>query len=359
MIGNQVVVDAVFHPWNLSPENQNPKAVPQLEAVYGSHRLAVDEAHQDYILEPEEIFTDISFEAVAHAEFVESPVDLAVIHSLPPLGFTTGNVTDPDRAAAYRDQHPQRFRLYATVGTPLDGGAIGELTRQVRDLGVDGLKLYPAFFYDDTAQGWRLDGEDFATPLLEAARDLGIRHVAIHKALWLTPAPREAFGVDDMSAALARFPEISFEMVHGGTAFLDQTLDLLERHDNLYMTLETTFSYLLVKPRVFAKVLGGMIKRVGSERLLFASGNNLSHPAPLLSVFAAYQFPPELMDEFGLEPLSERDRANILGGNAMRLHGLDRDEVLAQTSDDAFARLRKSDAAPWTGLRSPFPVQAA
>lgn len=353
MIGSQVVVDAVFHPWNLSPENQNPKAVPQLDAVYGSHRLAVDEAHQDYILEPEEIFTDISFEAVAHAEFVESPVDLAIIHALPPLGFTTGNVTDPDRAAAYRDQHPQRFRLYATVGTPLDGGAIGELTRQVRDLAVDGLKLYPAFFYDDTAKGWRLDGEDFATPLLEAARDLGIRHVAIHKALWLTPAPREAFGVDDMSGALARFPEIAFEMVHGGTAFLDQTLDLLERHNNLYMTLETTFSYLLVKPRVFAKVLGAMIKRVGSERLLFASGNNLSHPAPLLSVFANYQFPPELMDEFGLEPLTERDRANILGDNALRLHGLDHDAVIAATSSDEFARARNvKSAVPWSGLRS-------
>lgn len=356
MIGDQVVVDAVFHPWNLSPANQNPKAVPQLEAVYGSHRLAVDEAHQACVLKPEEIFTDISFEAVADAEFVESPVDLAVIHSLPPLGFTIGNVTDPDRAAAFRDLHPGRFRLYATVGTPIDGGAIAELERQVRDLGVDGLKLYPAFFYDDTAQGWRLDGEDFATPLLEAARDLGIRHVAIHKALWLTPAPREAFGIDDMAGALDRFPDMTFEMVHGGTAFLDPTLDLMERHPNLYMTLETTFSYLLVKPRVFAKVLGGMIKRVGSDRLLFASGNNLSHPAPLLSVFADYQFPDTLIDEFGLEPLTARDRANILGENALRLHGLDRDEVIAATRDDGFAQRRAADAVPWSGLRSSVPA---
>lgn len=357
MIGNQIVVDAVFHPWNLSPENQNPKAVPQLEAVYGSHRLAVDEAHHGYILKPEEIFTDISFEAVAEAEFVESPVDLAVIHSLPPLGFTLGNVTDPDRAAAFRDRHPNRFKLYATVGTPLDGGAIPELERQVKELGVDGLKLYPAFFYDDTAQGWRLDGDDFATPLLEAARDLGIRHVAIHKALWLTPAPREAFGIDDMGGALDRFPDMTFEIVHGGTAFLDQTLDLLERCPNLYMTLETTFSYLLVKPRVFAKVLGGMIKRAGSERLLFASGNNLSHPAPLLSVFADYQFPDALIDEFDLTPLTERDRANILGDNALRLHGLDRDEVIARTKDDGFTRRRAAGATiPWSGLRAPVPI---
>lgn len=352
MIDGRIIVDSVFHPWNLAPENQNPKARPQLDAVYGSHALAVDEAHQAYKLSPEELFTDISFETLAEAEFVESPVDLAVIHALPNLGFTLGNVTDPDRAAGFRDRYPDRFRLYGTVGTPLDGGAIPELQRQVKQLGIDGLKLYPAFFYADHAEGWRLDGPDFATPLLEAARDLGIRHIAIHKALWLPPAPREAFEIGDFASPLARFPEISFEMVHGGAAFLDQTLDLMEAHPNLYMTLETTFSYLLVKPRVFAKVLGAMIKRVGSERLLFASGNNLSHPAPLIGTFLNYQFPDEYIDEFGLVPLTEEDRRNILGQNALRLHGLDGGAVTAAIAGDAFARRRALGVAPpWSGVR--------
>ncbi len=353
MIKGQVIVDAVFHPWNLSPANQNPDARAQLDAVHASHRLALDEANRHYELSPDEIFSDISFDALAEAEFVESPVDLAVIHSLPCLGFTSGNVTDPDRAAALRDRHPGRFRLYGTVGTPIGEGAIDELKRQMDAYHLDGLKLYPALYYDNSATGWRLDGEDFATPLLEAARAMGIRRVAIHKALWLEPAPREAFAIDDMDSPLDRFSDMSFEMVHGGAAFLDQTIDLMQRHSNLYMTLETTFTYLLVKPRVFAKVIGRLIKAVGSDRLLFASGNNLAHPAPLLAAFERYQFPEALIDEFGIDPLTDRDRANILGDNALRLHGLKAANVIAATADDEFARARASHVPePWTALRT-------
>lgn len=348
----QVVVDAVFHPWNLSPANQNPAARAQLDAVHASHKLSLDPANRYYELTEDEIFSDISFDALASAEFVESPVDLAVIHSLPCLGFTTGNVTDPDRAAALRDRHPDRFRLYATVGTPIGDGAIDELKRQVDSFHVDGLKLYPALYYDNHATGWRLDGEDFATPLLEAARAMGITRVAIHKALWLEPAPRQAFDIDDMDSPLDRFADMTFEMVHGGTAFLDQTIDLMQRHANLYMTLETTFSYILVKPRVFDKVMGKLIKAVGSDRLLFASGNNLAHPAPLLAAFVGYQFAEAHLEEFDIDRLTDTDRTNILGNNALRLHGLDAAKVIAAVADDEFARARAEGVRrPWSALR--------
>src|ERR1700722_9126485 len=354
MIANKIVIDAVVHPWNLAPQNQNPNATPQLEAVYAAHQLSSDAAHQQYVLARDEFFTDISFETIARAEFVESPVDLAVIHSLPNLGFALSYVTDPSRAAAFRDRYPGRFLLYATVDTPIVSSAIADLERQVVELGVDGLKLYPAFFYGGIGEGWKLDGEDFATPLLEAAQRMGIRHVAIHKALWLPPAPRDAFNVDDMETPLDRFPDLTFEIVHGGAAFLDETIALLEDHANLYLTLETTFSYILAKPRAFAKILGRLISRCGSERLLFATGNNLAHPAPILEAFSEYQFPEEYIEEFGLKPLTEMDRANILGSNALRLHTIDRGQVLANIAGDDFSLARaRASWAPWSALRDP------
>src|ERR1700738_2349831 len=152
MIGDKIVVDAVVHPYDLAPSNQIPSAQQQLEAVYAAHRMASDARHQQFVLEHEEFFSDFSFEALAQAEFVESPVDLAVIHSLPGLGFARTHVTAPQRAAAFRAPHPDRFNLYATIDTPLLKDASAQWERQVKDLGVDGLKLYPAFFYDGIGQ---------------------------------------------------------------------------------------------------------------------------------------------------------------------------------------------------------------
>ncbi len=352
MIDDAVVVDAVVHPYNLSADNRNPAAAEQLEAVYAAHLLATGEEHVEYQLTRAEFFSDFPFAAVADSLFVESPVDLAVIHALPSLGFCRDYVTDPARAAEFRSRYPGRFRWYATVDTPVTDSAIKQLEWQVREFGVDGLKLYPAFFYDGRGEGWRLDGPDFATPLLEAARDLGIRNVAIHKALWLPPAPREAFRVDDLDAPLERFSDLNFHIVHAGAAFLDQTAELLRRHRNVYATLESVFAYVVVRPRVFAKVLGTLIRASGSGQLMYGSGSNLSHPAPLLEAFDGYQFSAEIIDEFGFKQVTAADRRAILGGNALRVLGLDQTQALAGLSGDEFAR-RRADGPqrPWGQIR--------
>jgi predicted TIM-barrel fold metal-dependent hydrolase len=353
MIGDVVVADAVVHPYNLAPANQNPDAQAQLDAVYGAHELATAPAHAEYLLSREEFFTDFSYEALASALFVESQVDIAVIHALPNLGFANDYVTEPRAAAEFRDRHPDRFRLYATVDTPVTSAAIEQLEWQVRELGVDGLKLYPAFFYDGRGEGWRLDGEDFAVPLLEAAHDLGIRNVAVHKALWLPPAPRDAFNIDDVRGPLERFPDINFHIVHAGMAFLDQTADLLAEHPNLYATLESMFAYINVRPRLFAEILGRLLSAAGSQQLMFGSGTNLMHPFPILDAFDGFELPADLVEEQGFPQLTETDRRNILGANVLRLHGLEPDDVRSAVAGDEFDVARSDGyAAPWSVLRS-------
>lgn len=352
MNGDMVIVDAVVHPWNMSPENQNPDAQAQIDAVYASHKLSYDSAHADYILQPDEFFRDLSFDTIARAEFVESPVDFAILHALPNLGFGLGHITLPEKCAAFRDRFPDRVRVYGTVGTPIASTAIEEITRQAGDLGIDGVKLYPAFFYDGKGEGWRMDGADWATPFLKAVRKLGLTRIAIHKALWLEPAPKSAFEIDDMATPLDRFPDMTFEIVHGGAAFLDETIRLMQRHPNLYLTLETTFSYILTRPRVFAKILGKLVTEVGSDRLLFASGNNLAHPRPLIEAFDSYQFPEEYAHEFGIRALTDEDRRNIMGLNALRLHRLDADAIVARTQNDIFAQARQhAIPGPWSDIR--------
>lgn len=352
MLDGQLIIDAVVHPWNMAPANQNPAAMAQVEAVYASHKLSFDEANSHFILQPDEFFRDLSFDVIGRAEFAESPVDFAVLHALPNLGFGLGPITLPEKCAAFRDAHPDRVKIYGTVGTPIVAGAIDEIKRQIDDYAIDGVKLYPAFFYDNIGQGWRMDGEDWATPFLEYCISAGITRVAVHKALWLAPAPREAFNIDDLATPLSRFPEIQFEIVHGGAAFLDETIALLQRHPNLHLTLETVFSYILVKPRVFAKILGRLITEVGSERLLFASGNNLAHPLPLIEAFRSFEFAPQHLAEFGIRQLTQQDRDNIMGVNAAKLHGFDVDRLLPRIATDEFSAIRAKDVPPpWSALR--------
>jgi predicted TIM-barrel fold metal-dependent hydrolase len=352
VLAGSLVVDAVVHPYNLSDANRDSSAAAQLEAVYAAHVLATGKDNVDHVLSREEFFSDFPFTAIAQALFVESPVDFAIIHSLPSLGFCHGYVTDPDRAAEFRDRHPHRFAVYATVDSADPDTAIKQLTRQVEELGVDGLKLYPAFFYAGEGHGWRMDADDFATPLLEAAQGLGLRNIAVHKALWLPPAPRSAFDIDDLSSALERFADLNIYMVHAGTALTDQTCELLRRHDNFYATLESSFAYLVVRPDVFATTLAQLLKAGGSRRLLFASGANLSHPGPMLAAFDGYELPQAVLDEIGCSQLTDDDRHDILGRNALRLHGLDEAEIVGNLLDDEFSTARLASPEPWSAVRS-------
>jgi predicted TIM-barrel fold metal-dependent hydrolase len=337
-----LIVDAVVHPYDLGPDNEPVGDDTQLRALHPFHVVSSGGAGNPWTLTEKEFFTDFDHDALTAALFAESPVDVAVIHALPNLGFTKGGVTDVGRMAALRDRHPGRYLLYATVDTPVTDAAIKQLEHQVVTYGVDGLKLYPAFFFDGEALGWRLDDEDFATPLLEAAYDLGIRNVAVHKALVVPPAPEAVFRVDDLDVPLDRFPGINFAVVHAGVVFLEQTCELLARHPNLYANLESSFAYILSKPRRFADMVGALLTAAGPDRLLFGSGVNLVHPRPLLDAFAAFEMPDDL------PPLTGEIRAKILGGNALRLHGLDAAEI----PDDDFQRQKATGFAPyWSRLR--------
>lgn len=351
MIDGIPVVDAVVHPYDLGAANRDPRALEQIDAVHASHLLYSGTPVGPYHLTRDEFLTDFPGDALARALFAESAVDLAVLHALPNLGFTEGYLTAPATVAALRDRYPGRFLLYGTVDAPVAGTAIAQLERQVAELAIDGLKVYPAFFYDRTSTGWRLDGPDYAVPLLEAARDLGVRNVAVHKAVAVPPAPADAFRVEDVGIA-ASFPELRFQVVHAGVSFLEETCALLAAHPNVHATLESSFATILTNPALFAEVLAALLRAGGPERLLFASGANLMHPAPAITAFRRFQLPADVQERAGVGPLTDEDRRLILGGNALRLHGLDSAAVLERPPDALDALRREGPPTPWSGIRN-------
>ena len=83
MIEGAVVVDAVVHPYDLGPDNQTPEGMDQLRAVHTSHLVCTGRDNPAYALSADQFLVDFDYDALTYALFAESPVDLAVIHSLP------------------------------------------------------------------------------------------------------------------------------------------------------------------------------------------------------------------------------------------------------------------------------------
>jgi hypothetical protein len=354
------VVDAVVHPYDLQASNWSD-GIGEMQRL-GAHRQhTLYTKDQRWAMSAPDFLADRAADAYgcAHAEFAESDVDIAVLHSLPNLGFTKGPVAPLESMARMRDLWPDRFLLYGTFEYQDTDTAIAELERQVRDYRIDGLKFYPAVRYDGPEsttgmRGWRLDDAEFATPVLEAARDLGIRNVAIHKAVRFGGAPMDSLRVNDLEGPLGRFPEITFHMVHAGYAFLEETRILMAGFPNLYANLESTMAFVNLRPRVFAETLGEFLFWASADRVVFASGINIVHPQPLIEAFARFEMPADLMDDRGYPQVTAEMKALILGGNIARAHGIDVPSRLSAIEDDEFQKLKADGLRPpWSALSNP------
>jgi predicted TIM-barrel fold metal-dependent hydrolase len=129
--------------------------------------------------------------------------------------------------------------------------------------------------------------------------------------------------VDDIGVAATAFPDLTFEVVHSGWAFLEDCALQMVTHPNIYANLECVANFLVRRPTRFAHVLGTLRHYAGDDRLLFGTGATACHPAPVLAALAAFEMPQELVDGEGYRPVDDDVKAKILGGNYLRLHGLD------------------------------------
>src|SRR3546814_1661439 len=68
----------------------------------------------------------------------------------------------------------------------------------------------------------------------------------------------EHYRVDDIDRALTAFPDLQFEIVHGGMAFLEETAWQLGRYPNVYVNLEVTSASAATRPAAFGHALGMM-----------------------------------------------------------------------------------------------------
>lgn len=349
MIDGMPVLDGIIHAYNLSPENYaNDHARIVSELIVGMIGAMANPA---YVASRERYLRDWSIEDTANMIFLESDTDLAVYHVLPLNAFRDG-MCRLDKAVEALNRWPDRIISYAGVD-PLQGqAAIDELERQVELLHPIGLKLYPNSWTGSDVRGWKMDDPEVAFPVFERAAQLGIRVIAVHKAVPLGPVPMEHYRLDDLDRAFTAFPNLAFEIVHGGMAFLEETAWQLGRYSNAFVNLEVTSAYAATRPAAFDHALATMASIGGAaaiDKIIWGTGAVAFHPQPLLENFVRnFAFSEDMMARTGIAQISEADKRGILFDNYARMTGLALHARLQRTAGDAFAK-RKSQ-----GLQPPF-----
>lgn len=352
MIDGIFVINPTVHAYNLADSNLRPNrfAPAFRETLWHLH------SHwnaPEYQMPRSAYFTSWSPQVLVDTLFLESDVDIAAHQHLRLDSWFHDGLASRDKNVELAQRFPKRILAYVGVD-PMAGPdeAIRDMEDQVRELpGAIGLKLYPDRV--DPLQSWRMDDPKVAFPLFAAARDLGLRTVAVHKAVCNGPVPINAYKVDDVFGAAIEFPELSFEIVHAGMAFVEETCQAIGQIPNIYANLEITSMLLNLAPGMFEEVLAKFFLWGGPSKIVYSDGSLFTHSQPILERFMAFQFSEDFQRRYGLPPLTHEMKAMMLSGNYARLAGLDVEVLKAGIAGDAFAQQRAAEgnAAPYSNWK--------
>lgn len=340
------VLDAVTHAYNLDPANAQNKYGIQLGGlVAGIHATW----NPPELTMPQEVYRgNTAMETVVRTVLEESQTTMLAHHVLRLDSWFHDGLCAEDKTLEALQRWPQRVLGYVGVD-PLAGPEVymDDLRRQVELMpGAVGLKLYPHGV--DPYRRWRADDPEIIE-LFSLAQELGLKSIAIHKAVPNGAVPMDPYKVDDIDIAADALPDMAFEIVHSGMAFLDETAWAIGRYPNVYANLEITTSLLHHAPGWFEEILAQLIFWGGPEKIIWSTGAILVHPQHVLEKMWAFQFSERVMHKFGIPQMTREDKELILGRNFARMVGLDVDAAVAALADDEFSRKRREH-----GLARPF-----
>src|SRR5581483_3111839 len=245
MLDGDLVIDATVHGFDFSTPNRSPLCDPQNFAGFQTfmHQLHLtgESLEPGYQLTAQEYLPRVSAEALASAVFLESDVDVAFYHHVPIEGYFKDGVSPFDTGLDFRKLAENRVHVYGGVDTfQKDRGKVFALMEEHAALGVVGFKFYPSNGIVDadsrTLNVMLYDDPEYAYPFFDKARQLGITHLAFHKAYPVGPSI-DAVRPGDLLAAAVAFPELTFEIVHAGWAFAEETALEMMVAPNLYANL--------------------------------------------------------------------------------------------------------------------------
>jgi predicted TIM-barrel fold metal-dependent hydrolase len=302
--------------------------------------------------------------------FLESDTTVAVLSGFPtPLctdGRTTncGNPIDNDAMVASRDRMNAIARSQRVVNhcqvNPTDrlDLQLAIMERIAGEHGVWGWKCYPE--WGPNGAGWFLDDPASGIPMIEKARELGVKVICIHKGIVFPGWDAAASHPRDVGVVAKAYPDTKFVVYHsaielgaGGegpynpnnTLGTDRLVRTVVDNDltgkNVYAELGSVWFQIMNNPTVAQHVIGKLLRYVGPDNVLWGSECVwYGSPQPQIEAFRAFQISQQFQDQYGYPALTPEIKAKIFGLSSAAVYGVDPNEIRCRVKQTALSELK-------------------
>ena len=211
----------------------------------------------------------------------------------------------------------------------------------------------------NTYTQWGPDGKGFflddapGIALIEKARKLGVRNIAIHKGLAFGPQSYEHSTCVDVGRVAKRYPDVNFLIYHSGfvagqkegpyderkTDGIDALVSSLVANGvkpgaNVYAELGSTWRLLMRDPDSAAHGLGKLLRHCGESNVLWGTDSIwYGSPQDQIQAFRTFQIAPELRERHGYPEITTALRAKVFGLNALKVYSVPADVVRRHVKD--------------------------
>ncbi|GAA4688407.1 amidohydrolase family protein [Pseudonocardia yuanmonensis] len=313
------VVDSHSHFWDASKENwvegKEQFAKGWIDCFYGYHQLGPPETHWDW-----EKYLKVTPEDYERDVFIEGHVDVAIFQSTYLKEWYREGFNTVEQNAQLLERWGDKLIVNGRFD-PREGDAgLHQLEEDAKKYNLKGVKLYTAEWNGDS-RGYKLTDPE-AYHFLQAAQELGIKNIHVHKGPTIWPLDKDAFDVSDVDHAATDFQGLNFIVEHVGLPRIEDFCFMAVQEPNVYAGLSVVIGGLMhARPKFFAKVMGELLFWVGEDKMTFGSDYMIWTPKWQVEGFVDWQMPDD--DQFADYPrLTTASKKKILGLNAAKLYDI-------------------------------------
>lgn len=262
--------------------------------------------------------------------FEDADADMAMAQTVPLYsywrqGFAPARLQYELAAAA-----PERVLFCGGVDPVFQGlnGALDEMDRQTLEWNAESFKFYQGHHAGLT---WRADDRRIAYPLYERMSKHGVTVAQFHKGIPLGHEYVEDLRPNDVQQAALDFPHMTFILHHFGQPYIDETINIASRFENVWLSLSAIINLFPVAPWTVYECVGKAVRSIGADRIVWGS-EAFAYPRvqPYIEAFGSLEMPEELQDRYGYPTIDDIAKRKILGLNMARLMGIDVKDKLRQ-----------------------------